>query len=190
MSINFCVGWISNRHQSEDLSYLGWGPVKLSYHTFEKSWQWPNCHLLVLIMMLISRDLLHRGDNANIQVSITQKRQSLEERVGISPHCLSKRHYDKSTMSIYSLVKSVLEPPAYTVGFTQKRRNSSALAMELRLFCINSSPTSAAYMRQWTGSALVQVMACRLLSPLPVPMLAYCQLDSWEKFQWNSNHFH
>ena len=45
------------------------------------------------------------------------------------------------------------------------------------------SPPSAAYMRQWTGPALVQVMACRLFSakPLPQPTLAYCQLDSWEQ---------
>ena len=36
---------------------------------------------------------------------------------------------------------------------------------------INSSPPSATYMHQWTGSALVQIMAwCRIL--------AYCQLDS------------
>ena len=44
---------------------------------------------------------------------------------------------------------------------------------------INSSSPSAAYMHQWTGSALVQVMACRLLStkPLAEQMLAYCQLD-------------
>ena len=45
-------------------------------------------------------------------------------------------------------------------------------------------------MRQWTGSSLVHVMACRLLGvkPLPEPMLAYCQLDSWKqislKFEW------
>ena len=33
------------------------------------------------------------------------------------------------------------------------------------------------------GSALVQVMPCRLFGtkPLPEPMLAYCQLDHWEK---------
>ena len=39
------------------------------------------------------------------------------------------------------------------------------------------------HMRQWTGSALFQVMACRLFGakPLPEPMLVYCQLDSWEK---------
>ena len=34
-------------------------------------------------------------------------------------------------------------------------------------------------MRQWNGSALVQVMACRLFGAksLPKPMLPYCQLD-------------
>ena len=41
---------------------------------------------------------------------------------------------------------------------------------------------SAAYMRQWSGSALVQVMACRLFGtkPLPKPMLTYYQLDPKE----------
>ena len=40
----------------------------------------------------------------------------------------------------------------------------------------NSSPPSAAYMRQWTGPALVQIMACRLFGakPLSEPMLEYC----------------
>ena len=44
---------------------------------------------------------------------------------------------------------------------------------------INSFLPSAAYMRRWTGSALVQVMACPLFGakPLPEPMLIYCQLD-------------
>ena len=34
---------------------------------------------------------------------------------------------------------------------------------------------------QWTGSSLVQVIACRLFGakPLIEPMLVYCQLDSW-----------
>ena len=43
----------------------------------------------------------------------------------------------------------------------------------------NSSPPSAAYMRQWIRT-LVQIMACRLFGakPLPEPMLVYCQLDS------------
>ena len=44
---------------------------------------------------------------------------------------------------------------------------------------LNSSPPSAAYLRRQIGSALFQVMACRLsgAKPLPEPMLTYCQLD-------------
>ena len=54
---------------------------------------------------------------------------------------------------------------------------------------VNSSPPSAAYMRPWTGSTLVQVMACRLFGakPLPEPMLPYCQLDPWEQTHWHLN---
>ena len=41
-------------------------------------------------------------------------------------------------------------------------------------------PTSATYMRQWIGSALVQIMSFRLFGtkPLSKPMLGYCQLLS------------
>ena len=58
------------------------------------------------------------------------------------------------------------------------------------------SPPSAVYMRQWSGSALVQVMACRLngAKPLPEPMLTCCPLDSWKqtsvKFESEFYHFH
>ena len=47
----------------------------------------------------------------------------------------------------------------------------------------DNKPPSAAYMRQWIGSALVQVMASRLLGakPLSKPVLGYCQLDPWEQ---------
>ena len=46
---------------------------------------------------------------------------------------------------------------------------------------------SAAYMRQWTESSLLQVMACRLFGakPLPEPALAYCKLDSREQISVN-----
>ena len=60
----------------------------------------------------------------------------------------------------------------------------------------NSSPPSATYMRQWTGSSLLQVMVCCLFGakPLPEPMLAYCQFDSLEcisvEFEWEFYHFH
>ena len=44
---------------------------------------------------------------------------------------------------------------------------------------INSSPPIVANSRQWTGSALIQIMAWRLFGtkPLPEPTLAYCQWD-------------
>ena len=47
-------------------------------------------------------------------------------------------------------------------------------------------------MRQWNGSALVQVMACRLFgaNPLPEPMLPYCQnwnLPYCQKWNLNQN---
>ena len=44
---------------------------------------------------------------------------------------------------------------------------------------INSTSTSAAIIRQWIGSLLVQIMTCRLFGakPLSKAMLGYCQLD-------------
>ena len=61
------------------------------------------------------------------------------------------------------------------------------LRLVLHIYCI--------YMYRWTGSALVQVTAWhRGAKPLPEPMLAYCQLDSWEqisvKFESEYYHFH
>ena len=52
------------------------------------------------------------------------------------------------------------------------------------------------YMRQWIGSALAQIMACRLFGakPLSKPMLGYCQLDCQEqtsvKIESEFYHFH
>ena len=44
-------------------------------------------------------------------------------------------------------------------------------------------------MRQWIGSALVQITACRLFGakPLSETMLGYCQPDLRNKLQWNFN---
>ena len=60
-----------------------------------------------------------------------------------------------------------------------------ATKLDVRQDIVNSYQPSAAYMRQWTGSELVQVMDCRLLlfsaKLLPEPMLACCQLDSWKQ---------
>ena len=48
---------------------------------------------------------------------------------------------------------------------------------------LNSSPPSAAYMRQWIRSALLQIMACCMFGakPLSELMLGYCQLDPQEQ---------
>ena len=49
----------------------------------------------------------------------------------------------------------------------------------LSIWCSHISPLSATYMRHWSGSSLVHLMACRLLGAklLPEAMLTYCQLD-------------
>ena len=55
--------------------------------------------------------------------------------------------------------------------------------------CINSSPPSATYMHQWTGWALVQVMACHLFGD--THYLNQCRvIVNWtlrNKLQWNFN---
>ena len=58
--------------------------------------------------------------------------------------------------------------------------------LTLNIF-INSFPPNAAYMRQWTGSALVQVMAWHRTgdTPLPKPMLIYCQFDPCKQLSVN-----
>ena len=55
---------------------------------------------------------------------------------------------------------------------------------EPRLVTWNQQFTlSAAYMRQWIGSAQIQIMACRLFGakPLSKPMLGYHQMDPWQQ---------
>ena len=49
---------------------------------------------------------------------------------------------------------------------------------------VNSLRPSDAYMRRWTGSSLVQIMACRLFGakPLSEPMLEYCNWDLGPNF--------
>ena len=57
---------------------------------------------------------------------------------------------------------------------------------------INSSHPSAAYMPQWIGPVLVQIMACRLsgAKPLPEAILTYSQLDQNSgKFESKYNFF-
>ena len=61
---------------------------------------------------------------------------------------------------------------------------------------VNSATPSDAYMHQWTGPALLQIMACGLdgAQPLSEPMLTYCQLDPKQhismKFYLKFKYFH
>ena len=72
----------------------------------------------------------------------------------------------------------------------------NVLTMVLKAYHLLTSPPSAAYMRQWTGSALFRKMASHLfgIKPLAEPILAYCQLDYWEhisvKRESEFYHFH
>ena len=67
------------------------------------------------------------------------------------------------------------QPPGNYLYQTNAKEKSSMF----RIFIINSSPPSAAYMRWWSGSPLIQIRACRLdgTKPSSEPVLAYCQLD-------------
>ena len=55
--------------------------------------------------------------------------------------------------------------------------------LELPTTFLNSSPPSAAYMRQWIHQILVPVIGCRLFcaEPLLEQMLTFCQLDPLER---------
>ena len=55
---------------------------------------------------------------------------------------------------------------------------------------LSSSPPSATYMRQWIGSALVQIMACRLCGAKPFYLNQCWVIVNWNlgnKLQWNLN---
>ena len=90
-----------------------------------------------------------------------------------------------------------METVAYTSGY------QSLIGQICRMFCrgpcgyqlyrpflheVNSSPPSTAYMRQWIGSALLQIMALRLFGakPLSEPMF-YLNWILWNILQWHFN---
>ena len=112
--------------------------------------------VLVKSLQLIWRS----GDWFNIKTASYQYRQShCGDKTILRPSSLHNRiSYTGKTTSLYwirALVSIILKWVAVT--------------------WLNSSPPSAAYMCQSTGSALLQVMACCLVgaTPLPEPMLAY-----------------
>ena len=60
---------------------------------------------------------------------------------------------------------------------------------------VNSSPRSAAYVRRWIGSALLQIMVCRLFGTKPLSGQKFCYSQELSpgplvyrnKLQWNFN---
>ena len=61
---------------------------------------------------------------------------------------------------------------------TKYEHNQNSYHLEVTKYAFNSSPPGAPYVFRWTGSALFQLMACRLdgAKPLSEPMLTNCQL--------------
>ena len=78
--------------------------------------------------------------------------------------------------------------------FGEFQKSTVNMISTLCLLCqilTHPRPPGAAYRRQWIGSALVRIMACRLFgaNPLSKPMLGYC-IVNWtlrSKLQWNYN---
>ena len=60
-----------------------------------------------------------------------------------------------------------------------------------KIIFINPSPPTAAYMRRRTGSALVQITACRLFGAKPSskPILGDCQLNYWKQTSMKFKYF-
>ena len=81
--------------------------------------------------------------------------------------CLRIRYIPKMIIQYVSLIQYVI----------QIMINNQHNSPETLTVIFNLSPPSPAYMRQWAGSALIQVNACHLFGaePLPVPVLTCCQ---------------
>ena len=103
----------------------------------------------------------------------THKRHPIAHPYGWAMGCLLWETWDKI---------AVITAPHCTICCIIMKIPYTVVPPYTMVIFFNSSPPGATCMRQWSGSSLVQVMACRLFGakPLPEPMLAYCQLDSWK----------
>ena len=70
----------------------------------------------------------------------------------------------------------------YIYGHISKPPIQENILKLMNRISFNALRPDDAYMRHWTRSSLVHVMACRLVGakPLPETMMAYCQLDHRE----------
>ena len=88
--------------------------------------------------------------------------------------------------SIYS---HILKRPSFHVWWASWLSWSYLHGRERHTKSVISSPPSAAYMRQWSGSALVQIIACRLFGAKP-SLNQWVIIVHWavrNKHQWNFN---
>ena len=80
----------------------------------------------------------------------------------------------------FFLLRVIQYSPNYAVYYISYIQNNP---MPCNTMSINSFPPSAAYIREWIRSALVQIMVCRLFGtkPLSKPVLGCCQLHPMEQ---------
>ena len=147
----FVVGFLPSWHMAENIPELG------QYHTCALD-TWCRQYILTKILEKIFFKLILVTDGCDFSTEIALRWTSLD---------LS----DNSTL---------VQIMAWCRQATRHYLNQ-CWPRSLRLTrpqCVNSSILSATYMRQWIGSALVQIIACLLFStkPLSKPMLCYFQL--------------
>ena len=80
--------------------------------------------------------------------------------------------------SIHS-IHSIYHWKSHIICMRNQNKNTSKFMKTKPTKAFHPSPYSAAYMRQWIRSALVQIMPCDLIgaNSLSKPMLVYCQLN-------------
>ena len=145
-----------------------------SVHSFwyliDGKWTGTIVSVLQFLLMLISQWTLQRINKIYLQKYFCVKGGSII--VSVSFH-----QYGCNTIPIHNFITCQLYK--WRV-YLWKIFAYPHLLIEESVTSFNSSPPSAAYIRQWIGSALVQIMACRLFGakPLSKPMLGYCQLNT------------
>ena len=92
---------------------------------------------------------------------------------------LPKRNPTHIFLKNYSVIKKPYKTSAISNWQKECTFFVRSIIAEDFLMHFNSFPPSNAYMCQWIGLELVQIMACRLFGakPLSKLMLGYCQLD-------------
>ena len=90
-------------------------------------------------------------------------------------------HYSEDTWVSWCLASSANRLLIHQFVWTKQKKGIVVIKCTPK--GLNSSVPSAAYMRLWTVSVFVQVMAYRLFGAksLLEPMLTYCQLDFYEQ---------